>query len=169
METTPASPAPDKPKTSPVILALFAVILLFAGALRIKAAVDLRNPIEAEATVGGRTFAIEVADNVAKREKGLGGRDSLPPDRGMYFPFDTAHRWNFWMKDMRFPIDIIWIREGKIVDIHHDVPPPKVLPLDIYMPLEAADAVLEVNAGVAAELKLRPGDTVEIRVPDAGK
>jgi len=165
-ERTVESAEPEKKKASPAVLVVCALVLVFALGLRIKQAIEVRTPLIAEATLRGRTFQIEVADTSAKRELGLGERDSLPADHGMFFPFETSKRWVFWMKGMRFPIDIIWLREGKVVDIHHDVQPPKVLPLDTYSPIESADAVLELNAGVAAEIGLMPGDTLVLRLPE---
>jgi len=140
--------------------------LLFAIGLRIKEALELRAPLVAEATLRGRTFQIEVADTPAKRELGLGERDGLPEGHGMYFPFGASQRWVFWMKGMRFPIDIVWISEGKVVGIEHSVPPPTTFPLDTFRPIEPADAVLELNAGAAREIGLEPGDEVVIRVPE---
>lgn len=165
MNETPVSAASvAAKKTSPAILAVCVLVLVFAIGLRIKAAIDLRNPTMAQATLRGRDFKIEVADTFAKRELGLGKRDSLPADQGMYFPFDTAQHWVFWMKDMRFPIDIIWIRDGKVIDIAHSVPVAKTVPLETFSPIEPADAVLELNAGVAAEIGLESGDEMVLTV-----
>jgi len=161
MPTNPVRPAPEpEKKASPAVLAVCGLVLLFAIGLRIKTALELRHPVTAEATLRGRTFSVEVADTVAKREKGLGERDGLLPDRGMYFPFQTAGRWVFWMKGMRFPIDIVWIREGKVVDITDDVPVDATLPLATYSPSEPADAVLELKAGTARDIGLKLGDEI---------
>ncbi len=166
MEPTPVKPESEPvKKTSPAVLAVCGLILAFAIGLRIKEAVELRTPLVAEATLRGRTFQIEVADTPSKREKGLGDRDSLAEGHGMYFPFGTSQRWVFWMKGMRFPIDIIWIGDGKVIGIEHSVPPPTTFPLDTVSPVTPADAVLELNAGVAKEIGLEPGDEVAIRVP----
>lgn len=164
MNETPVSQAaaPAK-KATPAFLAVCALVLVFAAGLRIKEALDLRNPVLAEATLRGRSFTVEVADSSAKRELGLGKRDSLPAGQGMYFPFDAAGRWTFWMKDMRFPIDIIWIRDGKVVDIVRSAPVPKSIPLETFSPIEPADAVLELNAGAAAEIGLEAGDEIAIK------
>jgi len=147
-------------------MAICALVLVFALGLRVKQAVELRTPVVAEATLRGRAFRIEVADTDAKRELGLGERDSLPADQGMYFPFKASQRWVFWMKGMRFPIDIVWIQEGKVVDIHHDIQPPTALPLETYSPVAPADAVLELNAGTAEDIGLIPGDEVILRIPE---
>jgi hypothetical protein len=164
MNQTPDSPvAAPANKASPAVLAVCALVLIFAVGLRIKSAIDLRHPVLAEATLRGKSFQVEVADSSAKRELGLGKRDFLPVGQGMYFPFDTAQRWVFWMKDMRFPIDIVWIRDGKVVDIARSVPVPKALPLETFSPIEPADAVLELNAGVAAEIGLEAGDNLVLK------
>lgn len=158
--------APDIPKmkkTSPLVLAAAGAAILFAGILRVQQHLAARVPVEAEVAVRGRTFTVEVADTPAKRELGLGKRDSLPRDRGMLFPFGEARRWVFWMKGMRFPIDIVWIRDGRVVDIHRDVPVPAsraLKDLKTVSPVEPADTVLELNAGVAAEIGLQPGDGI---------
>ncbi|HTK60540.1 MAG TPA: DUF192 domain-containing protein [Candidatus Baltobacteraceae bacterium] len=167
MDQTPVKPAAEPAKkTSPAVLAVCALVVLFAVGIRIKDAIGLRHPVTAEATLRGRTFTIEVADTPAKRELGLGERDALAADAGMYFPFETAQRWVFWMKGMRFAIDIIWIRDGKVVDIAPSAPPPTVLPLETYTPSGPADAVLELNAGMAKEIGLEPGDEVILHAPE---
>lgn len=162
MPATPVDHQPSK-QASPVVLAVCGIVLAAAGFLRVQQAVESRKPVEAEAVLRGRTFRIEVADTIDKREKGLGGRDSLPADQGMFFPFPAAQYWVFWMKGMRFPIDIIWIQDGKVVDIDADVPAPKGLPLETYSPTAPADAVLELNAGIAADIGLEKGDELTFR------
>ena len=110
--------------------------------------------------IGAREVAVEIADTPAKQERGLGYRDSLAWDSGMYFPYQRARMLTFWMKGMRFAIDIVWIRDGRIIDLHPNVPfepggnGPRV------RPREAADAVLEVPAGYAGASGWRIGDRV---------
>lgn len=167
MENETPKPSAEAPKkASPAVLAVAVAVVVFAVGLRIKTALDLRNPVVAEATLRGHTFTIEVADTPAKRELGLGERDALAEGHGMYFPFGMEQRWVFWMKGMRFPIDIVWIRGGRVVDISHEIPPPAGFPLETYSPAEPADAVLELNAGVARDIGLEAGDEVVIRVPE---
>lgn len=149
-------------KPSPIALTVIVLTLLVAGGLRIQQALALRKVVWADVGLRGQTFRVEVADSQAKSELGLGKRDSLPADHGMYFPFPAAQYWVFWMKDMRFPIDIVWIRDGKVVDVSPDVPVDKLLPLKTYSPVEPADAVLELNAGTAARIGLQGGDAVAL-------
>ena len=117
----------------------------------------------------GIRVAVTVASSVATREKGLSGKESLRSDEGMLFVFDQAGAYQFWMKDMRFPIDILWIKDDMIADITTDaaVPTPgEVLPT--YFPKVSVDRALEVNAGFAKAHGLRIGTPVTIHV-DKGK
>lgn len=108
---------------------------------------------------------VDVVATPATRAQGLSGREGLAEDEGMLFLFDLPGKYQFWMKDMLFPIDIIWIREGRIVDLSVDVPPPGPdgsLPL--VSPFEPADTVLEVQAGFSAAHGLRVGQPVSWEV-----
>ncbi len=77
--------------------------------------------------VGDATARADVADDDAERARGLGGRARLGRDAGMYFvmPGDSP---SFWMKGMRFPLDMIWIRDGRVVDVTARIPPPARAP-----------------------------------------
>ena len=126
----------------------------------------------ATVTVGGQhRFTCEVMDNPQSRAKGLSGRDSLHPLSGMLFVFDRPDRHGIWMKDMSFPIDIIWIREGRIVHLQHMALPedvPSDAYLTVYRPDEPADMVLELRGGMAEAFKFAVGQTVEVDI-DSGR
>lgn len=113
--------------------------------------------------VGQAPVRVEVADTIGKQYKGLSDRDSLPEGNGMLFPLGTAEQYGFTMRGMRFPLDLIWILDGTIVDISHDVPFPKgnEAPLTIT-PKTAVNAVLEVNGGWTVRYKITTGDTVRL-------
>lgn len=155
-------PLEKQKKLSPLTIAVIVATLLFAGGLRVQQALALRKVVWADLSVHGKTIRVEVADSDAKRELGLGKRDSLAPDHGMYFPFPAAQYWVFWMKGMRFPIDIVWIADGKVVDVTPEVPVDAGLPLKTYSPVEPADAVLELNAGASQQIGLQRGDAVTL-------
>ncbi len=113
---------------------------------------------------------VDVAATDLTREQGLSGKEGLSPNQGMWFIFPTSDAYIFWMKDMLFPIDIIWVNEGKIVDLAANVPPPADLPpgpLPRYQPAEPADRVLEVSAGFAQRHGLKVGDSVEFIPPES--
>lgn len=106
-----------------------------------------------------KNIEIELAQTPAERTRGLSGRKSLAPDHGMLFIFEKSGIYGFWMPDMLFSIDILWIdEEKKIVHIEKNVSPdsyPK-----IFTPTVAAKYVLEVPAGFSDENKIVVGNTV---------
>lgn len=96
--------------------------------------------------IGEAIFNVELADSPEKREKGLSGRKSLAESRGMLFVFDQPDFYSFWMKEMLFPIDIIWIgKDLKIIDITKDVW-PDTYPKN-FKPSSPIKYAIEVNAG----------------------
>ena len=154
---------PNTGKKIPFAALLVGCIVVVAIGLRLRDAWNAKRPVLAEIELRGKTFIVEVADTEAKKERGLGKRDALEPDRGMYFPFASSNRWIFWMKDMRFPTDIVWIQDGKIVDIDASVPVSKSENLETYSPVEPADAVLELNAGTVQAIGANAGDELIIK------
>lgn len=120
------------------------------------------NPVDTNGFVqiGGRKIKVDVVDNVAERTLGLSGRKSLAADEGMLFVFENSGNFGFWMKDMNFPIDIIWIDEGKsVVHLEKNVS-PDTYPT-VFTPSKSAKYVLEVQAGFSDATGLKPGDNLE--------
>ena len=107
---------------------------------------------------------VEIADTPASRRKGLGGREKLEKGRGMLFVFDEPDIYPFWMKDMRFPIDIIWILDDKVVEIWEDAPPPTGSKIPRYIPKNKANFVLEIPAGEAERYNIKIGDRVNLQL-----
>ncbi len=104
---------------------------------------------------------VEVAKGIFAVQKGLSGRPSLNADSGMLFLFSAPARHRFWMPNMHFPIDIIWINNERVIDISHDVSNNfNALNPRLYSPKEPAQYVLEVNAGFAQKKGIMIGDTV---------
>ncbi len=101
----------------------------------------------------------EVADTPQARNVGLMFRDSLAPGSGMLFIFQEAHPYLFWMKNCKFPIDIIWLNEKKeVVFISEKTPPCKADPCPNYGPVDKdALYVVEVESGFAEREKLKLG------------
>lgn len=115
--------------------------------------------------INGINLAIEIADSPDKRKKGLSGRETIATNSGMLFVFPKPDYYNFWMKDMRFALDLIWINNGSIVDITKNTSPPSPgqadSSLSIYTPSQIADSVLEVNAGFVAANGIKIGDKIQ--------
>jgi len=106
--------------------------------------------------VGKEKFQAEVSRTPESRSKGLSFRDKLCFDCAMLFVFDQPGQYGFWMKDMRFPIDILWIRNGKIV--HKETNVSEKNPTTLKPDVEA-DMVLEVRPNSP----LQKGDTVILK------
>ena len=160
---TVTAPASEK-KPSKFATGVFIVTLAASIALGVSQKVADARTVQAVVTIGGHAFRVEVANTPKKKEKGLGGREALAADRGMYFPFDTAEYWVFWMKDMRIPIDAVWIQGGKVVDLTRKAQPPRNnQPPQTFAPGAEADAVLEIAAGRVDALGLKIGDEVVIK------
>jgi|GEM_PF-831717 uncharacterized membrane protein (UPF0127 family)/lipid II:glycine glycyltransferase (peptidoglycan interpeptide bridge formation enzyme) len=113
--------------------------------------------------VGKTEISVETAKDTLSIMRGLSGRPSLSPNDGMLFIFPRPKRYRFWMPDMHFPIDIIWINDDKVVDITESAS-NKFNPLHpkFYRPLCDANYVLEVNAGFSEEKGIKVGDVVDL-------
>jgi len=106
----------------------------------------------------------EIADTFTKRTKGLMFRKTLLEDEGMLFVFDNGGYHGFWMMNMSFPIDIIFVnKEKKVVDIVKNAQPCG-LSCSTYKPKEKAMYVLEVNANFTQEHGIRIGTTLEFEL-----
>lgn len=110
--------------------------------------------------IRGKRVAVDIADTPAKQSKGLGGRASLAWGEGMYFLYEEPAFYAFWMKGMRFPIDIVWIRDGRIIDVAPNVPFEEGGNGPTVRASELVDAVLEVPASYAAANGWGIGDRV---------
>jgi len=112
--------------------------------------------------VGQAHYTVEVRITNEERRQGLSDREVLETNTGMLFLFDQAEIRNFWMKDMRFPLDFIWIKNKKVVGISQNIPHPAINNGEIarISSPEPADAVLEVNAGQIDEYGINVGDLV---------
>ena len=122
---------------------------------------------ESTVTIGTTKIKVQIADTQDKRVKGLSGVSTLPEDNGMLFIYDPKGETPlFWMKGMLIPLDMIWIRDGKIVKIDKNVPIPSPnIPdkdLQTYSPGESIDHILEVNAGFSDKNKIKVGDTIDL-------
>jgi uncharacterized membrane protein (UPF0127 family) len=140
------------------------LVILSVGQYKVKPAVIEKSGfVKSDDTVriNNVEINVDVADTPAKEALGLGGRESLKEGEGMWFVFSRADAYGFWMKDMKFPIDIIWLDENsKILTIASAVAPetfPKV-----FYPSGDALYVLEVPANFAEKSHFQIGDKAEV-------
>lgn len=156
-----------------VIQVVLLILVIAAGLFIFQQGQNLENvpfvppqPVFKELEINNNKIIVEVADTQEKRNRGLGGREDLAPDEGMLFVFSNVDKYSFWMKGLRFPLDFVWIRGDKVVDLIENVPPPtpgqKDDTLPIYQPKESIDKVLEIPAGSIQRLNIKVGDTIKI-------
>jgi len=113
--------------------------------------------------IGAAMVRADVASTEAAREQGLAGRAGLAEDRGMLFVYRDHRERTYWMKGMRFPIDIVWIDRGRVTGVEPSVPVPTDENLTIYPSRAPADRVLEVRAGWAARQRVKRGARVLVK------
>ncbi len=138
-----------------IVGALIIVLLSSSGILGKKAT----------ATLNGQKVTLDVANTEKLRETGLSGRNNLNDNQGMLFLFDEPGIPTFWMKGMKFPIDIIFLNSNKIVTIYKNVPAPKTTtetPNTYYQPTYPSDKVIELKAGASDKYNLHQGDTINL-------
>ncbi len=109
--------------------------------------------------INNKTIELEVADTDDKREKGLSNHESLKKDTGMLFVFDKPDKYGFWMENMKFSIDILWLNEQKeIIYVAENVSPDSYP--DVFFPPEDSLYALEFNAGFVDENNIEVGNVL---------
>ncbi|MGL6342874.1 MAG: DUF192 domain-containing protein [Waterburya sp.] len=127
-------------------------------------------PITATAEMAGETIQLEVAKTPEQQATGLMFRESLADNRGMLFPFENERIARFWMKNVSISLDMIFLNDNRIVGIAADVPPCQADPCPVYGPETSkeqvilVDQVIELRGGRAAELGLKTGDKINIKL-----
>lgn len=140
-----------------------AVVIFFSILLATFIASDRRKA--SQVTINSGKFQVAIAKTDTQRQIGLSDTKSLPENKGMLFLFDQPGYYSFWMRQMKFPIDIIYIRGNKVTTVFSNVPPStKNGNLPLYQPKDKSEKVLEVNAGVAKKYNIQEGSTVKINI-----
>lgn len=158
MSNETPKPNPAKTKSVPrtlryifVGLAVVAVVLPFFFV----------GPPTTTLVSGGREYRLEIVGTAASQEKGLGGRRDMASDRGMVFVFDPPARQCMWMKDMYFPLDIIWLNRAKTVTKVVSGVTPSTYP-EKFCSDDETKYVIELNAGEASKAGITVGDTLRL-------
>ena len=156
------------------VLLVFALLLIVIGAILLAQkylkinifSLPGKNSTAAitTVTINNYTFKVKVAKSQKEQEIGLSETDQLPQDQGMIFIFDKPDYYSFWMKNMKFPIDIIYINNDKIVTVKSNAQPlvKQENPI-IYKPTDPTDKVLEINAGLSKKYNFEKDDKVIIQ------
>jgi uncharacterized membrane protein (UPF0127 family) len=145
-------------KKTVFIIALFILFTVCAQG-------EIKDGQTVKVFINKNKFDLVAAMTSQSHAQGLSGRKQMPKD-GMIFIFGQARPLVFWMKDMNFAIDIIWIKENKIIGFVQNAPPepkkPDYLLKKYFSPLEA-DTVIELNAGDIDKFGIKTEDKVEIQ------
>lgn len=154
------------------VLIFYALLVVVVVAFALSRGTNLLNfgggggSDKTTAKIHNTTYKLILAKTNEEKQKGLSGRNSLAKDSGMLFVFGKKEPYAFWMRDMKFPIDIIWIDGNKIVDYVENAPAASSgqspSNLTVYKPEAPADYVLEVNANEISKNKIKRGDTVTL-------
>lgn len=115
-----------------------------------------------EMKVGEVEVKVMIRDTMEGRSKGLSGYEKLEEDEGMLFVFPVLGKYGFWMKEMKFDLDVLWIKDDKVVGIIEGVKAPKEGESPVrFKPETMVNKVLEVNSGWAKKAKVKVGDSIK--------
>ncbi len=155
------------------IQAILLIIVIGVSLFLYKQGADLSNipflpqqPVFRQLEINNAKLKIEIADTQSKRSLGLGSRQSLASDEGMLFSFPAEGKYPFWMKGLSFPLDFVWIKGDKVIDLLPNIQPPAQGQTDASLPIysskENIDKVLEIPAGTIQRLNIKIGDSIKI-------
>lgn len=150
----------NRNKKIKIFFLVIAVILVAATAWIFFQNYSTGGNRKGEIVIGESDFNVEIVDTPEKLEKGLGNRRKICDNCGMLFDFSKSERHSFWMKGMKFGIDIIWIDGNKIVHVEKNVPPEYD---KVMNPEVRSDKVLEIKGGTAERIGIKMGDVVEFK------
>ncbi len=140
-----------------VLLSVLCVVLIILLSIELLTYLQ-RNHLQVTTLESGDSrYTLQIASTIPEQEKGLGGRSVLPQNQGMLFQFSTAGERCFWMKDMHFPLDMIWIGADKRVLLVKSGILSNTYP-NTFCPNVPAEYVIELNSGQAAKASIHTGE-----------
>jgi len=148
-----------------ILTSLFVVTFLLFPVVTQKNEENTLILTESNIQIGDSTFKVTIADTPRERTKGLSGRKELSSDEGLIFVFEKPGIYPFWMKEMNFPIDIIWIGEDLHIAYIKENATPESFP-ETFTPDTLSLYALEVNTGTVAKKKIKIGDEVFLNFLD---
>ncbi len=148
-----------------IILVIFAGVVFFQFNSKPAEKSSLKNS-STTVKINNHTFKVELAQTPKEQQAGLSGREKLAEDEGMLFIFDKPDYYNFWMKNMKFPIDIIFLKDDKVISVGENAKPPATGDTNppIIKPAGPVNKVLEINSGLSKKYDIKKGDSVEIKL-----
>ncbi len=122
---------------------------------------SLQKYLTRTAKLGTQTYTLYIADSPKLQEQGLSNVKNMPSSAGMLFVFSKPNKYYFWMKDMKFPLDFVFIRNNVVIDTLENIDPnsyPKA-----FTAISPFDSVLELNNGEILKSNVIIGDTLQGR------
>ncbi len=142
---------------------IFKIIFICAAALLFLNRADysaLAVNKHAYAVINDKKIFLEIADTPEKQMNGLMYVKKMPENQGMIFLFDRPEPRIFWMKNMRIPLDIIFVRNREIIKIYKNAPIDTTGRHPLYKSIRRSDSVVEVNAGFCDKYNIKTGDLI---------
>jgi len=139
-----------------ILLAILLIGLVVGGGVK-----RLKKEDGQKIMIGERVVLVEIKDTEEERRQGLSNRENLDKDTGVLFIFEELGKYDFWMKEMKFDLDFIWIKGEEVVEITEGVKAPKEGEKPVRLrPKVLVDRVLEVNSGWVKDNEIKVGDGV---------
>ena len=142
-----------RPSTTKILVLGLAVLLVYS--VGVYMVTNFRPTTELR--IGSGVYHLWLADTEAKRVQGLSGVESLSPDGGMLFDFEDDKPWGIWMKDMKIPLDIIWMDQNKEVVYIVKNADPQLSTETVFKPKSKARYVVELPAGSVDNAGIKTG------------
>lgn len=150
-----------------IVYAVIVVLIIIIAIIKFGSGISLPFGKSASATIHNQKYNLTVAQSDHDKTVGLSGKKSLSPTSGMIFVFDSKGNYAFWMKDMKFAIDMIFLNDTKVNTIYKNVQPPSpkenIASLPIYKPKGDINYVLELPAGSIDKTGLKVGDEITLQ------
>lgn len=143
---------------------IFVFLAIIAGVIYSFIHLAKGEQLSSRVIINNKTINVELAEIPSQHAQGLSNRPFLETDSGMLFIFTDKKMRSFWMKDMKIPLDIIWITDNKIVGIVRDAPILQNNEVPTFISPEPVNYVLEINAGWTEKNQIKTGDVVEMKL-----
>jgi len=154
-----------RPTTTVILIAGIVALLIYSvvayGVTHFKPTVGVQ--------MGSGIYHLWLADDEAERTQGLSGVESLNPDGGLLMKFDSDNTWGIWMKDMKVPLDIVWLDANKKVIYIVKNASPELSTDTIFTPKTNARYVIELPAGTVEKAAIKTGILATFDETDTGK